>query len=39
MLLSGKVIFLTGGSMGIGYECALKYAEAGAKVVVITNDP
>jgi len=25
--------------MGIGYECALKYAEAGAKVVVIANDP
>lgn len=39
MLLSGKVIFLTGGSMGIGYECALKYAAAGASVVVAANDP
>ncbi|WP_217606624.1 SDR family NAD(P)-dependent oxidoreductase [Chitinophaga sp. GbtcB8] len=38
MLLANKVIFLTGGSMGIGYECARKYAEAGAKVVVIANE-
>lgn len=29
---------LTGGSMGIGHACALKYAEAGAKVVVAAND-
>lgn len=36
--LKDKVIFLTGGSMGIGYECAVKYAEAGASVVVVTND-
>jgi NAD(P)-dependent dehydrogenase (short-subunit alcohol dehydrogenase family) len=39
MLLSDKVIFLTGGSMGIGYECARKYAEAGAKVIVVANEP
>jgi NAD(P)-dependent dehydrogenase (short-subunit alcohol dehydrogenase family) len=38
MLLSGKVILLTGGSMGIGYECALKYAEEGAQVVVVANE-
>ena len=24
--------------MGIGYECALKYAEAGARVVIVAND-
>lgn len=33
-LLAGKVIFLTGGSMGIGFECAKAYAKAGATVVV-----
>lgn len=37
-LLAGKVIFLTGGSMGIGFECAKKYAEAGAKVVIAANN-
>lgn len=37
-VLKDKIIFLTGGSMGIGYECAMKYAEAGAKVIVITNN-
>ena len=34
-LLANKVIFLTGGSMGIGFECAKAYADAGANVVVI----
>lgn len=38
MLLTDKVIFLTGGSMGIGYECAKQYAAAGATVVVVSND-
>ena len=33
-LLSDKVIFLTGGSKGIGLECAKAYAFAGAKVIV-----
>lgn len=33
-LLNDKVIFLTGGSAGIGLECAKAYALAGAKVVV-----
>lgn len=36
-LLADKVIFLTGGSMGIGLECAKKYAEAGAKVMIMAN--
>jgi len=38
-LLSGKVIFLTGGSAGIGLECAKAYAEAGASVVVAASSP
>lgn len=33
-LLKNKVIFLTGGSEGIGYECAKAYAAEGAKVVI-----
>lgn len=37
-LLAGKIILLTGGSTGIGFECALKYAEAGGVVVVVSND-
>lgn len=37
-LLANKIIFLTGGSTGIGLECAKKYAEAGAKVVIMAND-
>jgi NAD(P)-dependent dehydrogenase (short-subunit alcohol dehydrogenase family) len=37
-LLTGKIILLTGGSTGIGFECALKYAEEGAVVVVVAND-
>lgn len=38
-LLNDKIIFLTGGSKGIGLECAKKYIEAGAQVVVVANDP
>lgn len=38
-LLDNKVIFLTGGSMGIGWECAKKYQEAGAAVAIVANDP
>ncbi|WP_316823105.1 SDR family oxidoreductase [Pedobacter gandavensis] len=34
-LLSDKVIFLTGGSMGIGLECAKTYAKEGASVVIV----
>jgi len=37
-LLNEKIIFLTGGSRGIGFECAKKYAEAGATVVIVAND-
>lgn len=37
-LLSGKVVFLTGGSTGIGLACAKAYAEAGAKVVIAALD-
>lgn len=37
-LLKDKVIVLSGGSMGIGFECAKKYVEAGAIVVVLSND-
>ncbi len=38
-ILDNKVIFLTGGSRGIGFECAKGYRNAGASVVVISNDP
>ena len=37
MQLSDKVIFLTGGSAGIGLECAKAYASEGAKVVVAAS--
>lgn len=37
MLLKDKIIFLTGGSDGIGYECAKKYATEGAKVIIVAN--
>lgn len=37
-LLTDRVIFLTGGSRGIGLECAKKYAEEGAKVAFVSND-
>jgi len=36
-LLSGKVIFLTGGTEGIGLECARVYKRAGAKLSIISN--
>ena len=38
-LLEGKIVFLTGGSKGIGLECAKKYVEAGAQVAIVSNDP
>ncbi|QHS56963.1 SDR family oxidoreductase [Mucilaginibacter sp. 14171R-50] len=36
-LLKDKVVFLTGGTEGIGYECAAVYHRAGAKVSIITH--
>lgn len=36
--LANKIIFLTGGSMGIGLECAKKYKEAGATMVIMSNN-
>lgn len=38
MLLKDKVIFLTGGSGGIGYECAKAYIKEGAKVIIADNN-
>src|SRR5215467_14093549 len=37
--LNNKVIFLTGGSEGIGYECAKAYAREGAKLIIAANKP
>src|SRR3546814_11862796 len=37
MLLKDKVVFLTGGSTGIGFECAKKYVREGARVVIAAN--
>jgi len=36
-LLTDKVIFLTGGSTGIGLECAKAYVAEGAKVIVLAS--
>ena len=36
--LQNKIIFLTGGSCGIGRDCAKAYAAEGAKVVVAARD-
>ncbi len=38
LLLKDKVIFLTGGSCGIGRDCAFTYAAEGAKVVIVARD-
>ena len=38
LLLKDKVIFLTGGSCGIGRDCAKAYAAEGAKVVIAARD-
>ncbi|MBS1605815.1 MAG: SDR family oxidoreductase [Bacteroidetes bacterium] len=36
--LTDKVIYLTGGTRGIGFECAKAYKAAGAIVVPVSND-
>lgn len=38
MLLKDKVLFLSGGSSGIGLACAKAYVEEGAFVVVVSNN-
>lgn len=37
-MLHDKVIFLTGGSTGIGLDCAKAYAKEGAKVALVARD-
>jgi NAD(P)-dependent dehydrogenase (short-subunit alcohol dehydrogenase family) len=37
-LLEDKIVFLTGGSKGIGFECAKKYIAEGARVVIVSED-
>ena len=39
LLLQEKVVFLTGGSCGIGRACAKAYAAEGAKIVIVALDP
>ncbi|MEM1445203.1 MAG: SDR family oxidoreductase [Planctomycetota bacterium] len=38
MRLSNKVIFVTGASTGIGYDCASAYAKEGASVVIVARN-
>jgi meso-butanediol dehydrogenase / (S,S)-butanediol dehydrogenase / diacetyl reductase len=38
MLLTEKVLFLTGGSSGIGYSCFKAYAQQGAMIAVVSNN-
>ncbi|MEX6689539.1 SDR family oxidoreductase [Danxiaibacter flavus] len=38
-MLADKVVFLTGGADGIGWECALAYAKAGATVCIADINP
>ncbi|WP_420152151.1 SDR family NAD(P)-dependent oxidoreductase [Siphonobacter sp.] len=37
-LLADKVVFLTGGTEGIGFECAQAYQRAGARLCIVSND-
>jgi len=36
-MLNDKVVFLTGGTEGIGFECAKAYQQAGAMISIISN--
>lgn len=36
-MLKNKVILITGGTEGIGFECAKAYEKAGAKISIISN--
>jgi meso-butanediol dehydrogenase/(S,S)-butanediol dehydrogenase/diacetyl reductase len=36
-LLDNKVVFLTGGTEGIGFECAKAYQRAGARLCIVSN--
>ncbi len=36
-MLNNKVVFLTGGTEGIGFECAKTYEKAGAMISIISN--
>ena len=38
MLLLNKVIFLTGGSTGIGFDCAKAYVAEGARVALVSRN-
>ena len=38
MDLDKKIIYLTGGTKGIGFECARAYIAQGATVVIVSND-
>ncbi len=38
MRLKDKIIFLTGGSTGIGRDCAEAYAREGAKVIIVARN-
>ena len=36
--MSNKIIWITGGSSGIGFATAIEFKELGAEVIVLDND-